>query len=1107
MDQLNQAKPVGIIHRIIFWVSVLFLSYTTIGFLILPSVIKIIAIKNIEGNLDRHASINIVRFNPFALSLKMNGLSIKEIEGNADFVSVKDIYVNLQSLSIFKLAPIIKNITVDYPYLNITRYKDGNFNFTDLIEKFSAETVTEKISSDKNEIKPEMFKFSLSNLLVNNGHMDILDKELGKTHKIDQLNLSVPFTSSIGQDIEKFTELQLSTNFDNATVSMSGKSKPFTDTMETSLNVGLKGLDLANYFEYIPFELNIVLSSANLDAKNTIHFAKTKEKGEELSIVGDVIVKDLAIIDKQNNPFFNLDLNHIVLSRSNILKGEITLGSISMESPHFWISRESDGTINVNKLIEQIMVSDTEESPVKSDETVSPFDEIVLTIEDLDIKDSRVMINDLFQTASSDKAASMEFFKMNNMNINKIIYEMANERVAIGEVLTNEGQCYAERLPNGDLNIELFTNIGISTDAKTETPSSDSATPLSFLVQLENLAVNDFSIFCRNIVDEQDKDIVIDVVKMKGKNISTKPDSKGNIDLICKLNETASINVTGEMCIDPIKANMNLNVSDIDLTPYQPFISYFIEDAPKITISSGKLSSDGDFSFALSDSNDISGGFKGNATISEFLLSGLNDEKLVAFGSLKITKAEAEIEPIFANVESIALNEFKCFASINEDGTINFQNIFPTTETKVTEQINSSVDDTEINNKDHVLKLEDEISNYMKAYPVNLDELSINESNISFIDYSIKPNFSMEISDISGSVTNLSTEKASDAKIDVNAKINNYAPAKIGGSINLLEATPFADISLKLNDMDLTSMSPYTGKYIGYNVRKGKLTLDLSYLIELINLNSLNNLLVNQFELGERVESPDAIKAPIKLGLALLKDRKGNIKLDVPISGRIDDPKFNIGGIIVQAIKNIIVKAATSPFKFIASVFGGSEDIKYIEFSAGSTILSHESKSKLDVLITALYERPGIEMEVSGFIDKYEDINILVSNLLTRMVKNEKLMKMKNREKLATSLNDITFETDEYDKYLRALYETKYADSAPNKEITVPEIEALIKSKIEISDNEIMKLIDNRMQNVNSYILDSGKVEGERIFLVESQSKHPKNIENIKSSRIELDLK
>ena len=375
MDQSCQTKPVGKIHRLIYWLSVVFVSYTAIGFFILPSIIKIVAVKNIEANLNRKASINIVMFNPFALSLKMNGLSIKESDGDSDFVLIKDVYVNLQSLSLFKLAPIIKTVTVDNPYMSIRRDKNGQFNFNDLIETFSAETVADEKPVDESGGGSEMFGFSLSNLVISDGHIDIRDDQTGKSHAIDNISLSVPFTSTIGQDIERFLEMQLSMNFDNADLSVYGKTKPFTEKMETSIEVSLKGLDIANYFDYIPLESDIVLSSANLDVNNTINFATTKEDGDDLSITGDIVLKDISVIDKQNRPLFKLDLNHIVLSSSNLLKGEIALGSILIGRPQFWIARSEEGTININRLMDQLMFSETSESSAPSEEASSQFDE------------------------------------------------------------------------------------------------------------------------------------------------------------------------------------------------------------------------------------------------------------------------------------------------------------------------------------------------------------------------------------------------------------------------------------------------------------------------------------------------------------------------------------------------------------------------------------------------------------------------------------------------------------------------------------------------------------------------------------------------------------
>ena len=135
------------------------------------------------------------------------------------------------------------------------------------------------------------------------------------------------------------------------------------------------------------------------------------------------------------------------------------------------------------------------------------------------------------------------------------------------------------------------------------------------------------------------------------------------------------------------------------------------------------------------------------------------------------------------------------------------------------------------------------------------------------------------------------------------------------------------DLRIKFKDIDLSPMTPYSGKYVGYKIQKGKLFMDLKYQIINRKLDSQNKIFFDQFTLGDKVESPQATKLPVRLAISLLKDRKGEIHLDIPVTGSLDDPKFSVFSIILQVLGNLIAKAATSPFALIGAIMGGGEQL------------------------------------------------------------------------------------------------------------------------------------------------------------------------------------
>ena len=245
-----------------------------------------------------------------------------------------------------------------------------------------------------------------------------------------------------------------------------------------------------------------------------------------------------------------------------------------------------------------------------------------------------------------------------------------------------------------------------------------------------------------------------------------------------------------------------------------------------------------------------------------------------------------------------------------------------------------------------------------------------------------------------GRVSGLSAEQDTAADVELRAKLNDYAPLEITGKINPLRDDLFVDIKARITDLDLSPATPYAGKYAGYAIEKGKLSVNVKYSIVNRKLDSQNNIFIDQFSFGDRVESPEATKLPVRLAVALLKDRKGEINLDIPVTGSLDDPKFSVWRIILKIIMNLIAKAATSPFALLGAAFGGGEELSYVEFDYGSSTISDAAMKKLDTVAKALHDRPSLKMDMEGHVDAEKDREGLKQFFFNRKIKAQKLIDM-----------------------------------------------------------------------------------------------------------------
>jgi hypothetical protein len=342
--------------------------------------------------------------------------------------------------------------------------------------------------------------------------------------------------------------------------------------------------------------------------------------------------------------------------------------------------------------------------------------------------------------------------------------------------------------------------------------------------------------------------------------------------------------------------------------------------------------------------------------------------------------------------------------------------------------------------------------------------------------------------------------------------LNDYAPLEIIGKINPLKQDLYVDLKVKFKDMDLSPATPYSGKYAGYTIQKGKLSFDLKYLIDKKKLDSQNVIFLDQFTFGDKVESPQGTQLPVKLAIALLKDRKGEIKLDIPVSGSLDDPKFSVWGIILKIIVNLIAKAATSPFALLGAVFGGGEELSYLEFDYGIFTIAETNTKKIDTMVKAFSDRPALKLDIEGHVDLEKDREGLKQLFFQRKLKAQKLKEMVKKGTPVVPVDDVKIEKQEYEKYLKMAYKEEKFPKPRNilgiaKDLPVPEMEKLMLTHIEIKESDLRSLASQRAMIVKDTILKTGKIESERIFIIEPKSLAPEKKEKLKDSRVDFKLK
>jgi len=573
------------------------------------------------------------------------------------------------------------------------------------------------------------------------------------------------------------------------------------------------------------------------------------------------------------------------------------------------------------------------------------------------------------------------------------------------------------------------------------------------------------------------------------------------------LNKGTPLKASGTITPQPFRYTGSVSVGRL---PLRDFEAYFPSNI-NVFILGGFADTSLNVDIALKD-NKPTGSFKGTAGIRAFhAIDTVAEEDLLRWESLQLDGIQGSLEPFNLALKEIALNGVYSRIIIRKDGTLNLQNLIekPAAETTAKPQDKPSPPPAPPAATAAPTGAAQQAPAPKKQ--IRIDAVTIQDGTLAFTDNHLPQHFATTFYNLGGRVSGLSSEEVKLADVDLRGNLENHSPLQITGQINPLRDDLFVDLKVAFRDIELSPVTPYSGTYLGYTVEKGKLYLDLKYRIDKKQLDASNTIFIDQFTFGEKVESDKATKLPVKLGLALLKDRKGEIHLDVPVTGRTDDPKFSIWRLVFQVLKNLMVKAVTSPFSLLSSMFGGGQDFSAIQFDHGTSRLSSSEVQKLDALAKVLLDRPALKVELKGYVDREKDTEAYRRELLTRKLRNEKFLALAKSSGLkeGQKADEIQVTAEETPALLKAVYRKEKFPKPRNmlgmvKDLPPDEMRKLIITNTLVGETELQGLARERVVAVLQHLVSAGKIPAERVFQKNDDIFKTPEKDTASRSRVEL---
>jgi uncharacterized protein involved in outer membrane biogenesis len=601
------------------------------------------------------------------------------------------------------------------------------------------------------------------------------------------------------------------------------------------------------------------------------------------------------------------------------------------------------------------------------------------------------------QAANTDKQTAGEpWIQLPEVDVANTTIALSERQVGVGQVTLQNPSLQVWREADGSLNLlRLLQPTAVSAHAAgtsgaaaagpaaapASAPVAASATGSapSWKITLAKLRIDGASIAAEDRSVKPALQLKIAPLQLTVQNYASDGAQPISLDLDTGLGDAGRLHASGTLTLSPLSAAITADLKEFELPPLQPYVS----QQTNMTLYRGRLASQLQLAYAATPRKgqpqltlrgaiqvtDL--GTRDNTTGTDF----------ITWKALQVVGLRFQLVPDALDIDQVRALGAYGRVIIGANGSLNVSEVLrpagsappvadtatsatPAKTAKTAKTAKSASHGKAVAAGPATPQATASTAPASSGMPIHIKRVDIRDGAADFTDHSVEPNFSAAMLGLHGSVTGLSSDPASRAQLSLEGSVDRYAPVSIKGQLSPFAPATYTDISLDFKNIELTTFNPYSGKFAGYNIAQGKLSTELHYHVENRKLEASHHVVVDQLEFGAATESKQAVPLPIKLAVALLKDRNGVITLDLPVSGSIDDPTFKIGPIIWKLVVGLITKIVTAPFALLGSLFGGGPQLAYIDFPAGSAVLSDSEAKKLPQLAKALVERPQVKLDI-----------------------------------------------------------------------------------------------------------------------------------------------
>ncbi len=694
-------------------------------------------------------------------------------------------------------------------------------------------------------------------------------------------------------------------------------------------------------------------------------------------------------------------------------------------------------------------------------------------------KDLKASINEAKLSLSNieiiNKTTHKTAIKIPKVKLDGLNLNWPEQQVVVNNIDIDNSSLFTRLNKNKDFNlVKLFESKAQKTP-KEEKKSPDSK-PWDFVLKQAN--INKANISFTDASLKQPVKSNLSDLSLHVKNISSQKDLPITYKLGSTLNQKTDIKLEGDMVQKTQIINSKIDLKNLHVKDFISYIDPFIN----FNINDGSIDIKADTKTDFSKEIDIK--LLADTKINNLDINTKKGERLLSWKQLDINGIKYNHNPMLLDIKNLKLNEPFIRVHIDKNGGSNFANLVKEEKKSVKKQ--KPVTDS-------------------KPLKVKLGPMKMTNGSSDFSDLSLITPFKTRLHGLEGYFSTLDFESTTPSTMSIQGKIDKYGYTDIQGVILPFDIKKSAKLSVLLKNFDLTSVTPYSGKFVGYAIKSGKISMDLNYAINSANLKGSNKINIDTLNLGDKIQSPDAVNLPLGLAIALLKDSQGQIDIDLPVKGDMNNPEFSYGGVIWRAVGNMITGIVTAPFKFLGAMIGiEGDELKSIDFDKGSYLVISTEHEKLENLQKILSKRPNIKLELAGGYDIDFDTHELQKQKFKTII-NAELYNMKldtnssKNDVYGTALKNLyvkDFSNTKYEELKKSFIVVEKEDNNSSKKSKVKKevkidivsfnnkMQEVITQNIKIPEEKLKNLAKKRAESLKNTLEKTYKIDTSRIKIL-----------------------